>query len=124
VNVVCLNLPLICESGLRFGEMERDCMIAHGAAHFLKERLFEQSDRYRTHVCDHCGKCLFERFDFPRTYHFHIGMIAVANLSENTFSCQVCGNGSHVSQIELPYACKLLFQELMSMAVAPRMFVS
>lgn len=86
----------------------RPGQISHGAAHFLKDRLFLQSDAYRVHVCSNCG------------------MIAVADLTKRNFHCTYCQSlGIHyeVNQVTMPYACKLLFQELMAMAITPRMMV-
>jgi hypothetical protein len=70
----------------------------------LQERLFDQSDAYRVHVCEKSG------------------LIAVANLKKQQFSSQVHKNESSIVQVYMPYACKLLIQELMSMCVVPRLF--
>lgn len=91
------------EGGLRFGEMERDCIISHGAAKFLKERLLEVSDAYRVHVCDTCG------------------LFGIAKLSKEELECRLCKEKGRLSQIIIPYACKLMIQELMTMNILPRL---
>jgi hypothetical protein len=90
------------DGGLRFGEMERDVMIAHGASAFLKERMMEASDNFEVHVCKGCG------------------LIGVANKTRNIWNCTGCGNTTEFSQVRIPYAYKLFLQELESMNISSR----
>ena len=88
--------------GLRFGEMERDCMIAHGTASFLKERMMDVSDKYHIFVCTECN------------------LPAIANQKSNMYECTNCNNYKRFKRVNLPYSCKLLMQELQCMSIGPR----
>lgn len=90
------------EGGLRFGEMERDAMISHGLSQFLKERFMETSDSYIIHICNNCG--LFAR----------------KVIDSNYYICDSCKESKDISQVALPYAFKLMVQELMSINILPR----
>ncbi len=93
------------EGGLRFGEMERDVLIGHGAAALLKDRLLDNSDKTTVGVCDICGYVVY--YDFRK----------------GEYLCPVDGNKTRVSMVSTPYAFKLLIQELMSMGISPRLKV-
>ncbi|CAD1478998.1 unnamed protein product, partial [Heterotrigona itama] len=81
------------EGGLRLGEMERDCLIGYGASMMLIERLMISSDAFDVDVCNKCGLMAYSGW------------------------CHSCRSSSCVSTISMPYACKLLFQELQSMNI-------
>ena len=88
--------------GLRLGEMERDCFIAHGTANFLAERMLHVSDNYRIFVCKYCG------------------MHANVNTDKNIYNCKNCKNNTDIAQVRMPYAFKLLNQELYTMNIMMR----
>ncbi len=90
------------DGGLRFGEMEKDAMVSHGAARFTRGRMYDSSDKYSVHVCKKCG------------------LIAAYNDEIGIHHCKVCDNRVDFAYVEIPYACKLLFQELNTMNIAPR----
>ncbi|XP_074296012.1 DNA-directed RNA polymerase III subunit 2-like isoform X2 [Silene latifolia] len=89
--------------GLRIGEMERDCLIAYGASNLVHERLMMSSDPFTAQVCRKCG------------------LLGYYNHNLKAGICSACKNGEHISTMKLPYACKLLFQELQSMNIVPRL---
>ena len=99
------------DGGLRFGEMERDALIAHGTAQFLKQLLLDTSDAYTTHVCEICG--LFAQRMKRRMSEKYVS-------SNDIFFCNACKNYTNISKIIIPYAFKLFVQELLSMNIAPR----
>lgn len=90
------------DGGLKIGEMEKDAMVAHGMGQFLKERMMETSDISKSYVCDECG------------------MFASKVIDKDYYRCKGCHNSTRISTVVIPHACKLLFQELTSVNVLPR----
>ena len=87
------------EGGLRLGEMERDCLLGYGGSDILLERLLFSSDETTVLICDGCG------------------------FFKHSKVCRNCKKKS-VFQVNMPYACKLLFQELIAMGIKPKINLS
>ncbi len=93
------------DGGLRFGEMERDCMVSHGTAEFLKEIMMEKSDNFQMFVCKSCG------------------LVGQVNAKSGIYKCSSCENTTDFAQVRVPYAYKLFLQELESMSICSRVIV-
>ncbi|MFY7729892.1 MAG: LAGLIDADG family homing endonuclease [Flavobacterium sp.] len=90
-------------SFLANGVVAHNCMISHGAARFTRGRMYDASDKYSVYTCKKCG------------------MIASYNDQMHIHLCRTCGNRADFAYVQIPYACKLLFQELNTMNIAPRL---
>lgn len=93
------------EGGLRFGEMERDTLLGYGAGAVVIDRLLENSDKHHELVCLDCGS-----FAYKDEY-------------KNEYVCPVCGS-NNVGKVEIPYAFKLLLNEIISMHIYPRLLIT
>jgi DNA-directed RNA polymerase II subunit RPB2 len=100
------------DGGFRIGEMERDVMLAHGMSKFCKERMFDVSDKYSVYVCKKCGMIAsYNDGDKNRAYE---------NADFSIHLCKTCDNKTDFALVNIPYAYKLLSQELQTINVVPR----
>lgn len=90
------------DGGLRIGEMESECLSSHGIMSFFKERFMECADNYRVFTCKKCG------------------MLANVNPEKNIYSCKFCKNNTQFSEQRIPYAFKLLMQEIQAMCISTK----
>ena len=81
------------DGGLKLGEMEKDALISHGTSSFIKERLYDMSDPFKVKICENCG-----------------------NFLSGVNDCIKCKK-DNISIVNIPYACKLLLQELNAMNI-------
>jgi len=84
---------------------DNDCLIGHGAAMLLRDRLLEESDKYIIYVCEKCG------------------FLGYYDMKQRRYMCSFCGDKGKITPIMVSYAFKLLLQELMSLCVAPRLIL-
>lgn len=92
------------EGGLRLGEMERDAMLSHGILQFLKESFMERSDYYKVYICNKSGT------------------LATVNPDKKIYkSNSIKENTNDFSEVHIPYAMKLLIQEMETMSLTPRL---
>ena len=100
------------DGGFRIGEMERDVMIAHGMSKFCKDRLYDASDKYSMFTCNKCG--MIAAFNDGKNKNKY------TNYDFSVHKCKTCDNLNSFSKVDVPYAYKLMSQELQTINIVPR----
>ena len=111
------------DGGLRIGEMERDGVAAHGASNFLQESLMVRGDQYFMAICNKSGMTAI----YNQSHNLFLspiadGPIRFAGTLDNSMNIEnISKYGRSFSIIKIPYAFKLLMQELSTMNIQMRL---
>uniref|UniRef100_A0A8B9HPM7 DNA-directed RNA polymerase subunit beta n=1 Tax=Astyanax mexicanus TaxID=7994 RepID=A0A8B9HPM7_ASTMX len=97
------------QGGIRFGEMERDALLAHGSSFLLHDRLFNCSDRSVAQVCMDCGSLLSPLLEKPPPHWS-------TTRHRNTI-CMLCKKSDSIENVSVPYVFRYFVAELAAMNI-------
>lgn len=103
------------QGGVRFGEMERDALLAHGTSFLLHDRLFNCSDRSEAHVCVTCGSLLSPYLEKPPP--------SWSTMRNRKHYCSICGRSDTVDVISVPYVFRYFVAEMAAMNINVKLSV-
>lgn len=107
--------------GIRFGEMERDSLLAHGVSFLLQDRLMNCSDYSQSYVCRRCGSCL-SPIAVPLEKDYFSG--SGGSLQGSPVHCHTCQKDDAIDVIAIPFVLRYLSAELMAMNIKLKMHVN
>uniref|UniRef100_A0A8D0CRW0 DNA-directed RNA polymerase subunit beta n=1 Tax=Sander lucioperca TaxID=283035 RepID=A0A8D0CRW0_SANLU len=103
------------QGGIRFGEMERDALLAHGSSFLLHDRLFNCSDRSVAQVCVDCGSLLSPLLEKPPPYW--------SAMRHRKTVCTLCGKSDSIDSVSVPYVFRYFVAELAAMNIKVKLDV-
>lgn len=113
--------------GVRFGEMERDSLLAHGTSFLLQDRLFNCSDKSIANACAKCGSLVtvsevVVKQPTNTTIQTADGQTIVRKYRDKDvltkFECRLCGSEQNCRQVMIPHVLTYLTAELAQVNIA------
>ena len=114
--------------GIRFGEMERDSLLAHGISFCLQDRLMNCSDYSLAHICRLCGSILSPVMN-TAVEGSHKGLsaspssLATTSNPRTKLTCRTCETPSGIDVVAIPYVFRYLATELLAMNIRMKLEV-